>query len=245
MSSLAGFTTIALLALLAPFAVGCAAGEGEGEAATADAITDDTTTIATTHSAVGTLMDGDTPRCTGTLISTNVVLTTAQCAGAAKLELALDHHGTIKRFAPMESGDARYPYAHVHPSFEAGHDLAFIVLSEAVPAHVAKPARIGSHANVDDCAFDVINYDGKTESACLTGTQPSTGLLTAKAGSACVEDSGGGLLLSGRATDVLVGVVGGGKRCGEMLVTPLASESAFVQQAFAAGARVRGTVAFD
>lgn len=236
--------TLPLLALLAPLA-GCAAGATEEGAVTTDAISEEVPT-GVARSAVGTLMDGDEARCTGTLIAANVVLTTARCvSGKAKLELALaDRAGDTHRYAPLASGDERHPYAYVHPRFDAeGRDLAYVLLAEQVPAALARPARVGSHRNVDDCAFDVVSHGERTTRVCVTAAADTGRLAPATpSGATCLGDQGSGLLVSGMSAEVLVGVVSGADDCA---ATALASESAFIQRAFAAGARVRGSVAFD
>ena len=249
MSSLRGLLMVALIAL----GTGCAEASSEDAVSTNAAISDD---IQPTRSAVGTLVAGTSAAgCTGTLISANVVLTAADCvSGTSKLDFVLGAEGAEKHFAATASGDSAHPFTHVHPSFAGDrHNLAYVILAASVPPNVAKPARVGSHANVADCAFAVrAGEDGaiKTANICLTGTQPSTGLLTATENAdsdSCVGASGGGLLLRGSATDVLVGIVGGVNPCtnAQMLFTPLASESAFIQQAFAAGSRARSSVSFD
>jgi hypothetical protein len=228
------------MAALLALGAGCAQASVEEDGATTTAAVVDSKPAAL-HSAVGSLVDGDVSKCTGTLIASDIVLTAAHCfADTTKLDFLIGS----KVYAAKASGDAEHPWAHVHPRFADGkHDLAYVVLAKPVPASVVRPARIGSHANADDCAFDVVGHDlAHGANVCVTAAR--AGVLTGMNadGAGCVGESGGSLLLRGASTDVIVGI--GGDTCegDEMSFIALASETSFVREALAAGKR---QVAFD
>jgi hypothetical protein len=166
-------------------------------------------------------------RCTGTLVSTHVIVTAAHCWNA----------GTwTARFGPIaDEPEAERPVARwiVHPGFDPetlAYDVALVVLAEPAPSAIAPVLVASPRAWPAGTPLRLVGYGRqspddhapprKREGWALVGTlTPHTLSLARDPAQPCNGDSGGPALVDVGGIEQLVGITSwGDKDCEELAV---------------------------